>query len=197
MNLLILGGPCNPQRNPNPKYRGTYRRQPYHFDSLPEDHLYNKMFHSYLEEGGETGVIHDLAKATALTKVLNASLQEEEFEVIAMTVGKDCPDTNGEFLGFDLSHGFSNSLLWWGLKPQSSRNYSYIGVLCDLLYEFFSPRLNQDGLFSDFETASFCLQSMVALQSFHDALFEGGSLEEFRIVSVYLVSQPELGATQT
>jgi hypothetical protein len=192
MNLLILSGPSNPQYDPNPKYRGTRRSWVRHFDSLPEDHQYNKMFYWLLEEGGETGVVHDLVKAVALAEASNSYAQQKEFEVIEVTAGRDQPETSGEFLGFDLSQGFSNSLLWRGLKSPNLRGYDHrVGVLCNLLCEFFSPRLNQNGLFSEFETASFCLQAMTALQSFHDSLFEGGSLEEFRVVGVYLVSQPE------
>ena len=114
MNLLILGGPCNPQRDPNPKYRGTYRSCPRHFDSLPEDHEFNEMFYWLLEEGGETGVVRDLAKAIALAEASNSYLEEKKFEVIEVTVGKDASEANGKFLGFDLSEGFSNSLLWGG-----------------------------------------------------------------------------------
>lgn len=188
MNLLILGGPSLPQRAPNLCYRGTFRRHPYHFDALSEDHEFNQLFYWFLDEGGETGVVHDLSKAVSLVEAIGSYSVEKGFEVVEVNVGKQSPATNDIFLGYDLSHGFSNSLLWRGLKSHmSADNLPHIGVLCLLQEEFFRPQLNQYGLFSDFETASFCLRSMQALQSFHEGLYEGESIEVFRIVSVHLI----------
>jgi len=162
---------------------------PGHFDSLPEDHEFNKLFHWYLEEGGETGVVHDVSKAKKLANAANVNSGDEKFEVVEITDGNKASSIGGEFLGFDLSQGFCNSLLWEGLKVERAQeDKPSIQTLCQLLEEFFRPRLNQYGLFSDFQTASFCLKAKVALQSFHDSLFEGRDLNVFKVVSVYRIS---------
>ena len=53
-NLLILGGPQYPARNPNPAYRGTLRAHPRYFKDLPEGHEANALFLRYIDEGGTT-----------------------------------------------------------------------------------------------------------------------------------------------
>src|SRR5439155_26446134 len=118
MKLLILNGPRDPQPIQNPLYRGTYRSHPTHCDALPDDHEINKLFFWFLEEGGELGVVHNLSKALRFAELLNSYFAgRQHFEVIEATEGDSTPESGGALLGFDLSAGYNNSLLWWGLKP--------------------------------------------------------------------------------
>jgi hypothetical protein len=52
IDLLILDGPCNPKRHPNPVYRGTFRMHPTHFDTLPEDHEANEAWGQEADRSG-------------------------------------------------------------------------------------------------------------------------------------------------
>ena len=70
MNLLILNGASYPTCSPNHHYRGTDRKVPTYCDALPRDHEINQLFRWFLEEGGESGVVHESFKSTALCQTL-------------------------------------------------------------------------------------------------------------------------------
>src|SRR5215472_4294200 len=115
MNFLILNGPRCPRAAAYPHYRGTYRAHPTCCEGLPEDSEINKLFFWFLEEGGELGVVHDLSKALRYVELLNAYPLPgySHFEVVEVTGGDEAPQVGGELLGFDVSSGYNNSLLWW------------------------------------------------------------------------------------
>jgi hypothetical protein len=190
MNLLILDGPRNQRAGYNPLYRGTYRAHATHCDALPEDHEINKLFFWFLDEGGELGVVRDLSKALRFAELWNARLTEKDrFEVVEVTDGNTHPETNGKFIGFDLSAGYNYSLLSWGLKQFLGVNQlpEPIRELCDLMSRHYAPQLNAQGLLQTFEVASLCLRSMIALQDLSPNLFEGGDLRDFQPVGLYTV----------
>jgi len=71
----------------------------------------------FLEEGGELGVVRDLSNALRFAELWNTRLKpEDRFEVVEVVDGDANPKGNGYFLGFDLSSGYNNSLLSWGLR---------------------------------------------------------------------------------
>jgi hypothetical protein len=186
--ILILDGPRSPHRGHNLAYRGTYRSHPSYCDSLPKDHEVNRLFMWYLEEGGELGVVHDLSKALRYAELCNECFPSRHFEVVKVTEGEVLPNPKWEFLGFDLSQGYNNSLLYWGLKSKQSfdRN-NPVDVLWQVVSRFFAPQLNEHGLFSNIDAASFCLSSMIALQSLKANMFEGDELAKFHVVGIWLV----------
>ena len=94
------------------------------------------------------------------------------------------------FIGYDLSAGYNNSLLSWGLKSTASSNRvaEPIGELYDLISRHYAPQLNGQGLFQTWEAASLCLRAMTALQDLSPNFFEGGNLREFRPVGLYRIS---------
>ena len=92
-NLLVLAGPLYPTMRPNPKYRGTCRACPFHFDDLPEEHEANALFYWFLEEGGELGVVHDERKARRLSDLSNQYGQGKSYEVIEVVDGNSTPFT--------------------------------------------------------------------------------------------------------
>jgi hypothetical protein len=190
MSFLILDGPPNPRPGRNSVYRGTYRAHPSHCDELPDDHEINKLFFWFLKEGGEAGVVRDVSKALRFAELWNARRQEKErFEVAEVTDGNVRPQSNGEFIGFDISCGYNNSLLSSGLKPFTGVNRlpDPVRELCDLMSRHYAPQLNGQGLFQTFEIASLCRRTMIALQDLSPNLFEGGNLRDFQVVGLHVV----------
>ena len=112
------------------------------------------------------------------------------FEVIEVTEGNAASEGQGTFIGFDLSAGYNNSLLWCGLNsggslegiPQSVRD------MWNSLRDLYAPQLNKNGLFQTFQLASECLRSMTALQDLSPNFFEGGDFGSFRVTGLYLAS---------
>ena len=191
MKLLILDGPRDPRSGKNPRYRGTHRAHPSHCDELPDSDEINKLFFWFLGEGGELGAVHDLPKALRFAELWNTHLKEKDrFEVVEVTDGNDQPQTEGVFIGFDLSSGYNNSLLVCGLKylPGAHQLTESVRERLDLLNRQYAPQINVQGLFQTSEVASLCLRSMIALQDLSPDLFEGGDLRDFEPVGLHLVS---------
>jgi len=186
-DLLILDGPCNPRRHPNPVYRGTYRMHPTHFDNLPEDHEANILFSWFIEEGGELGAVHDEAKARKLRDLCNSYGTNRNYEVVEACDGEQLPSHGGELLGYDLSQGLNNSLLWWGLKSPDNAPNDPVLVLADVVFAHFSQRLNRYGLFSESCVATKCRQALTALQALRPNFIEGDDLGKFRATALYRI----------
>jgi hypothetical protein len=192
MNVLILNGAPDPRRGYNPLYRGTYRSHPSHCDQLPDEDEINQLFFWFLEEGGELGVVRNVTKALRFAELWNAQLKDRKgrFEVVEVTDENRHCESNGTFIGYDLSAGYNNSLLSWGLKPFAggSRVAESIEELFGVVSRHYAPQLNGQGLFQTLEVASLCLRAMVALQDLSPNLFEGGNLREFRPVGLFRIS---------
>ena len=185
-NLLILGEPRYPARKPNPVYRGTFRMSPSYFETLPEDSKANQLFMWFLEEGGELGVVQDEQKARELCVCCNAYSTSGPYEVVEVAEAENRPILGGRFLGFDISQGLNNSLLWAGLNTRVSGGSELpVRVLVNAIYRLFSEKLNEVGLFSDVETARGCRQTLIALQALEPNLIEGDMLEKFVVVGIY------------
>jgi hypothetical protein len=193
MNILILNGARDPRPGNNPLYRGTYRAHPTHCGQLPDDHEINQLFFWFLEEGGQLGVVRNVAKALRFAELWNGLLKGKGhyFEVIAVTdENAHTVGSNGVFIGYDLSAGYNNSLLSGGLKQSAGVNRlaEPIRELCDLVSRHYAPQLNDQGLFETWEVASLCLRAMTALQDLSPSLFEGGNLREFRPEGLYRIA---------
>ena len=172
-------------------YRGTGRMRPPHGDDLPEDAEYNRMFFWYCEEGGESGVVSDFSRAQRLTDLLHSELGRSEFELIEVTRVGEKPCVGGKLLGHDLSCAWSSSLLSWGLfmrEVGASDLPSAIVDLVELVESHFAPLLNHHGLFTDEESARFCLRSMMALPSLSPGLWENDEASDFEVVAIFKVS---------
>jgi hypothetical protein len=193
-NLLILNGcrfPGDVHRPPDhASYRGTDRKHPSYCDAQPPDHEINELFMWFLEEGGELGLVHNFSKACRYCELCNLHFAGEHFEVVEVTDGETSATMGGPFLGFDLSAGYNSSLLWRALGVPSNLSMvsKEIAILTEVINRLFVPQLNQHLLLQSFEDASLCRQAMIALQSFRPGLYEGGDLDEFKIVGVYLIA---------
>lgn len=194
--LLILGDPVN---RAHTRYRGAYRRMPYYHDEFPEDHPVNQAFLWLVDEGGESGIVGDLAKASNLVSVYH-SWTGEEFEIVEVVFPPEEPVVGSRLLGYDICN-YWYSLLSWGLEFERSSELEVqrdpgmqiIDPLLQLLGEYFRPRLNGNGLFDDSETAAFCLECMMALQRVRPNLWENDTVV-FNVVGLYEV-QPRVEAT--
>jgi hypothetical protein len=200
MNLLILDGHASGYSNGNPCYRGTYRAHPYYCEEYPPEHEVNQAFFWFLSEGGERGVVHDIAQARGLVHIFTRHNVTQPFEVVEVTVGDEPPYAGKTFLGFDLSCGFNNSLLWWGLdlKGRNPRDESLrpLGALLSLVEEHFRPKLNANGLFDQFSIARFCLDCLIALQLMRPALWEMAGCSDYEVVGLYIVEETGIGESR-
>jgi hypothetical protein len=190
MAYLILNGPSYRTRQPASCYRGTDRRAALYFDALPDDQEINRLFKWYINE---MHPVSDLAQAFRYVELARTYLPDHHFEVIEVTKGDATPINNGEFLGFDLSGGGSGDSLIFMCLPAGFEATNIpaepIHILSGLIRRYFTPRLNQFGLFQEFEDAVYCREAMIALQSFHPNLYEGGALVMFEVAGVYSLSE--------
>jgi hypothetical protein len=194
MKYLILDGLLYRVRFQNGAYRGTDRREPPCVAELPAESEVNRWGLWYIGELEEFGGIRELAKARECLRFCNRYFPDRHFEVIGISGDKEPPNDVAKLLGFDISFaGASSSLISTGLiaGPYEQTPEKPILVLDDLLRRYFYPKLNEFGLFQTFEDAAHCRHAMIALHNFDPNLYEGGSLEVFKVTGVYLISDRE------
>jgi hypothetical protein len=79
----------------------------------------------------------------------------KNYELLEAVDGNRSPSLRGDFLGYDLSQGLNNSLLWWGLKAKADKiDDDPVLLLASTVFPFFAQQLNRHGLFSDMGTAT-------------------------------------------
>ena len=192
MRYLILNGTPYHVSYPADFYRGTDRRRPVYCDSLPRDHEVNRLFEWYLNET-YGGFIQDLDTARRYAALCNRYFPSQRFEIVEACQGNEkASNSDGKFLGFDISAGGGgDSLIFLALLagPSAAVPEGSVLLLSDLICRHFHPRLNEFGLFSSFEDASYCRRAMIALQSLHPNLYEGGDLEVFLVTGIYLIPE--------
>jgi hypothetical protein len=191
MDLLILK---ETTRDYTSVYRGTDRPTIYYQSTSDENHEVNRAFLWYCREGGQLGVVHDLAKAREVVEACRRLDPPQYFEVIEVTTENRPPTIGGSFLGFDLSSGYHYSLLSWGLEidrpslentPEDDPLW-IIQPLLHLIKKHFQPQLNSNGLFDEYDTARLCLDCMMALQSIRPGLWENEEVK-FEVVGLWRV----------
>jgi hypothetical protein len=175
-------------------YRGTCRESPPHADGLADDAEYNQLFFWYCREDDKPDGVQDLDRARRLLQLLRRDLCRQDFELIETIRLGERPSAGGRLVGYDLSHAWSYSLLSWGLDLHSQGN-SPIQDLVALVEAHFKPLLNEHGLFSDEQTAAFCLRSMMALQTLSPGLWEHEESSNFEVVAIYRVPEVESNAS--
>lgn len=193
VELLILG---DGTKADSPKYRGVDRSTPYYVDGLHDDAPVNQAFLRYVEDSGQSGIIHDLDFAKELVKLYASLSPPQHFEIIEATMMNHPPKCGREFLGFDLSAGYHYSLLSWGLeidRPSISGMHSdaellSIEPLLKLVKSTFQSMLNDNGLFESTESSIYCLECLIALQNCRPQLFEDPSVV-FQVVGLWRVGQ--------
>jgi hypothetical protein len=192
MDLLIL------KREPvtsTVRYQGTDKIPPHYVDGLPEEAEVNRLFLWYCEEGGESGLVHNLSAARQLVQAYHGLKPPEFFDILEVSIDP-AHKSDGRFLGYDLSAGYVYSLLSWGLVLQretgqpgeSDGNGSHFAIqpLLRLVEEHFGKKLNSYGLFDEHEDARFCLNTMMALQSIVPGLWENEEVT-FDVVGLWRI----------
>ena len=180
MRYIILGKNYNLR---HPSYRGTYREMINYQDAFPEDHEVNKAFFRHIEESSKLRVLPDLEVAKKYVELFHRFVPEKHFEVVAVHTGPD-PTQSGEFLGYDVSSRLHLSYLSEGLEicPDDGRVSGLSGidvapVLC-LVERYFKPHLNVNGLFEDYEIASFLLRFVTSMDKLAPNLWDNPSTYE-------------------
>lgn len=174
-------------------YRGTYRAEPSYCEDLGEDHPVNQICRWHMEEGGQIGVVHDLKKAQQLVTLYRNLRPPQKYDLLEVIRGEVPPA--GTLLGYDLSSMLHYSLLSWGLRLVECSSITdvatrkVVGPIAELIERFFRPRLNPNGLFDDYATAKFCLDTMMALQAVHPNLWEDDKAN-FEIVGLCSTNLP-------
>lgn len=187
MDLLILDGPQDSRGPFGAPYRGTDRRWPTYCDEAGQTDEVNELFTWFLGEGGQSGVVHNLAKAQRYAALCTAQLHRP-FEVVEVTLGGARPEIGRLLLGYDLLMSFSTSLISAGLAMSGNGGGlpPPIEVLQEFLSHTFRPQLNVYGLFSSYDVAERCLSVMNALQVLRPNLYEGThDLSDSRVTGVY------------
>ena len=173
-----------------PGYMGTCRAPPEVLHSQTIDCEFNDLLSWYLEQETEGNAVQDVEKAKRLIQLYRVRTPPLRFQLIEITRDGSAPSVGGKLLGFDLTYTMFHSLLSWGLgfSKRNEKNSldKSIQVLLQLIEAHFKPKLNSNVLFDDFETASFCLGCMMALQTFKPGLWESGQCR-FEVFGLYLV----------
>lgn len=191
MNLLLKEKPSH--KSLPPEYRGTHRWAPCYVEKVSANHPANCAYFLFLELKSKDGLLHDLAKARQIAEAYKTLIPPENYEVIELTKGKSVPENSGAvFLGFDLSHEMGDSLipaLTLVHKRDGDRSWkkgvaNEIIIFHRLVKEHFRPKLNKYILFDEYDTASFCLDCMMAILNLSPQFYEVG---EYEVISVYKV----------
>lgn len=178
------------------RYRGTFRDGPHYVEGLGDAHEVNRAYRWFADQGGEDLVVHDLDGARKLVEVYKRLEPPQYFEIVEILRSTTRPQKDRDFLGFDLTTGHF-SLLGTGLElrlvapPGSEDKYEerfrFLRPLLRLIKEHFQPRLNAYGLFDEYDDASLCLESMMALQEYLPSLWGAKGLK-FYVLGLRLVN---------
>jgi hypothetical protein len=200
MRLLILGEPVGALSTlERPQYRGTYRDRPHYCEQFPEDHEVNQAFFWSTQriDDEEYDIVHDLEKAMWLIGAYKENTGQE-FDIVEVTKGEELPAVGTQFLGYDLSREFFNSLLWYGLEicylntgawdQEREDLMRLIQPLVCLIEHHFKPMLNANGLFGQYVPAKNCLDCMAAIQTICPDWFESGE-NTFEVVGLHKVEK--------
>lgn len=192
--LLRLLGPAFDKSADGRDYRGV-DREPIPYIDVAEDPAAGEIFDRYIELRDEHGDLHDIEFCRRAVEVYRHLNPPRELEVIEVTVGKEPPSmASSEFLGFDVTCARHISLL-----PRIVRlDVLAMGVadddpvlklapLIELIRRYFVPRLNQNGLFDEYDTAAFYLDTIMATQKFRPNLWEGDDCR-FEVLGIWHVA---------
>jgi hypothetical protein len=185
MNILILGHALSPKFARNTSYRGTYRPHPTYCKERAANDEINLLFAWFIDEGGQLGVVRDVSKALSFAQLWNEQLGEKAFEVVEVVHREMKPVVGAEFYGYDLSQACNNSLLaGWKMSPCSNKANVPIATLAEVVFNYFTEKLNEKGLFDRPDVAASCLCAMKAVQVFWPNCYEGGALDDFDVVGI-------------
>jgi hypothetical protein len=187
----------------NAAYKGVYRDPPPYADHLADAHPVNQAWQWWLNESSsdaeEHGLIRDLDRARSLVETYKQYLGET-LDVIELCIDDEEPAGGGVLLGYDIELGFYNSLLWDGVRvcadedafggysPDLRTTFANLRPLSCLVEIYFQPRLNENGLFGESDTAKHFVECINSIESFVPDYFEQPP-HEWQVIAVYSVAQ--------
>lgn len=182
MSYVLLGEP-SPQSKP--KYVGLDRASPTFLEHLPETAPVNKSFLKYIDAGEQFENAEDAIKLARLYQELNY-----RFDVTRVETAQLSPlETPDGMLGFDVVIGDRWSLLNGGLQWQIAKQPG--GTLSALITAYFSPLLNQSGLFDQWNHANFFTEVVRSYSVVFPGSFESDDgIKIMRIVQLTTVFSP-------
>lgn len=194
MHLLILAPAYAYNRNPG--YRGTDRPPPAYREDVGPAHPANRGWQwlAHLQREGDG--VRDLARPWEVVAAYRRLTPPEEVEIIEVTRGAAATEAGGAFLGFDLSHGFGNSLISGGVaRDDAEARRSYEGLpaqdatrtlspLILLMGEYLEPHLNSHRLIDDYAVARLWFECAMAVQALKPGFYEYGDYEVVGVWSV-------------
>ena len=201
MYFKLLGEPTIHDQSSG--YLGTERFTPCFDIEFDENHPTNQAVIEYIKTASEDDFIDELSKARELVEMFRNLTPSESYDIVTFTNNKEPlvlpPDTDIVFLGYDLSAGFTNSLVPALDQAQNTeeilvfdtetnpgfKSSSREPFIFDLLIEkHFRPMLNKNRLFDDYDTAYFCLECMKSVQKLDPNFYEP---YDFEVTGVYKV----------
>jgi hypothetical protein len=207
--LLILDGAIHKE---NAHYRGVHRFEPFYVEELDMDHELNQSINRYLRgrwnENEFKGYVADLALIKDLLQKYAQYKQftdGRKFELIEVTRAQEPPEIGTYFLGYDIAWQYSNSLLsafqlvgsLQGYTPNANRRWDDETTLryplMAVIANYFEPQLNDNRLFNDYHTATFCLDCMTALRAIDPLIYDEGGNRQEEVIGVYVVDSSFLG----
>jgi hypothetical protein len=192
MCLIVLS---DPQPGFHPRYRGTARFRPCHWDQFSDDSEANELFFWYTDVSDEAGVVRDRAlvgRLVHLANVYNVLDPARPHEVVEVVPAGRTPviAPSTARLGIDLSLNLGFSMLnGWGTAAWEQRLAKSVEPSCVLgwlIYRHFRTDLNRNWLFDDLGRAQECLKAMESLQTLAPGGYEYG---DFQPIEVYLLSE--------
>jgi hypothetical protein len=179
----------------NPNYRGVAREIPSYIGDLPETHESNKFF---LEKISEvllrSAAIDDYNFCTEIINRYRKLSPPQYFEIIEITEPEQLPVYGDLFYGFDIEYKYHHSLISMALIPEHDyqksleyEDFRSIFPFFKIVIRYFRSVLNDFGLFNDINSASECLDALMALQRVLPGLFENESFI-FRISGIWKVN---------
>jgi len=165
------------------RYRGVRRSGPIHQDHLPEDAPANRAWEEYL-------TVHYQKIGTKEDAVrLAEQLRRDglEFDIVRVQ-NCDAPpeDSPPGLLGYDIVQYEHHSLLAWGhlwhsppVLPASST-----ATIMRLMHAYFAPKLNEVGLFGEWQDARFFLDVVHAVAELAPGTWESPGHERFEILQL-------------
>ncbi|MBL8712137.1 MAG: hypothetical protein JNM12_04500 [Alphaproteobacteria bacterium] len=136
------------------RYRGIHRLGPQYNDEDTDDSIFNQAWNRYVSYNEEAVV--DKNEALRLIKTLDP--KNLRYDLIG--VERVASQVDGKVLGYDVASNNWHSILSWE-KPihwsKEQKALSNLGPIFSLIESYFSPLINDAGLFSNFsEACLFC-----------------------------------------
>lgn len=156
----------DPKEYAGTAYKGTYRNGPTYTEFLPLADPLNQMFLKYVDNESRFIDIDDALKLAFLYKQVG-----KEFDVLGVDTADFKPTYKpGNFIGFDVSIAGWWSMLSWGLDWKDIS--LPISPILSLIELHFHSKLNEYGLFTQWEDAYFFVEIVKSVSVLAPGTFE-------------------------